>query len=250
MHVRHLRHGRWSVAAMFLLEYNIEMQLNQVLKLLWILFRGSSHPTTLPAGSPSHDKPGEWSTLVCLRAETVWMTPWGGWGHWSLIPNPWPNSNHVCPCGPSHTTQAWRGERKALATGSCHNCSVEWNQLNQFPIAIEVPLGGFHWPRNWCPPNVRILQHDANDHGFGVIKSWGWILSLSPYSPESSLRYSLYLRHGFLHWKMGLNSLQLTLYRRLNETKHKHYPTHGGCPIIGSIIPTFPLYFNWWASLC
>ena len=76
------------------------------------------------------------------------------------------------------------------------------NQLNQFPTAISTPTGEFHSQENGLPPE-EILQHHSSAPSLGVMKPWGWVLSLPTYSLQASLRYPRSPRQHFCHWENG-----------------------------------------------
>ena len=66
------------VAAIFLLEYNVEMQRNQVFKLLWVVFRGCKWcRVVLPMTSLGRRLHTLSVSQSCIF---VWTTPWGAWG--------------------------------------------------------------------------------------------------------------------------------------------------------------------------
>lgn len=118
--------------------YNIEMQLNQVFKLLWVLFRGCQWWWAW----------GVVCSRLCGRAVSVWTIPWGSWGlskrrttglrHWSLIANNL-SQQQLClsiwPI-PNHSSLERREKSFVHRLLRQQLSSVRWNQLNQFPTAI------------------------------------------------------------------------------------------------------------------
>lgn len=134
--LKRLRHKQCSVAAMSVLEYNIKLQVNQVFKWLWVLFRRALVPSgsspTMSAGSGLHTlgdrscicRKCPWRRLRCFLRGWPWPLPLG------IHPPQQPHLS-ICPL----PTSVEPGKEREIVIHSIQRQLLSfrtWNQLNNF----------------------------------------------------------------------------------------------------------------------